>query len=60
MTLTLIRSFLPVSIAGLLICYAVTVNSQGPTSREDEVAIAPKPTSKRLSGTPGSVGASER
>jgi uncharacterized protein (TIGR02246 family) len=31
--------FLPVSIVGLLIYYAVTGNAQSPTSREDEEAI---------------------
>src|ERR1044072_6815967 len=31
--------FLPVSIIGLLICYAVTGNAQSPASRENEEAI---------------------
>jgi uncharacterized protein (TIGR02246 family) len=39
MTRTLIIRLLLVSIAGLLICYAVTGNAQSPTNREDEKAI---------------------
>ena len=39
MTRTLMIRFLPVSIVGLLICYAVTGNAQSPTNREDEEAI---------------------
>jgi uncharacterized protein (TIGR02246 family) len=39
MTRIPIIRFFPVSIFGLLICYAVTCNAQIPTSREDEEAI---------------------
>lgn len=39
MTRISIIRFLPASIVGLLICYAVTCNAQIPTSREDEEAI---------------------
>ena len=39
MTRTLIVRFLPVSIIGLLICYAVTGNAQSPTTHGDEEAI---------------------
>jgi uncharacterized protein (TIGR02246 family) len=39
MTRTPIIRFFPVSIVGLLICYAVTCNAQIPISREDDEAI---------------------